>query len=87
MAQTMVTIRMDENLKKSLEATCQELGLSITTAFTIFAKKMSREKRIPFEVSIDPFYSDSNMSHLRRGAAALDQGMGHEHELIEVDGE
>ena len=51
MAQTLVNIRMDEKLKKSMEKTCQELGMTMTTAFTIFAKKMSREKRIPFEVS------------------------------------
>lgn len=85
MPQTMVTIRMDESLKKSMEQTCQELGLSMTAAFTIFAKKLSREKRIPFEVSVDPFYSDSNLAHLHRGAAALNAGHGVEHELIEVD--
>ena len=44
-----------------MEQTCQSLGLNMTTAFTIFAKKMSREKRIPFEVSVDPFYSEKNM--------------------------
>lgn len=54
MAQTLVNIRMDEDLKKSMEATCKELGMNMTTAFTIFAKKVSREKRIPFEVSIEP---------------------------------
>ncbi|MBQ4249462.1 MAG: type II toxin-antitoxin system RelB/DinJ family antitoxin, partial [Clostridia bacterium] len=37
-------------MKKSMEKTCQDLGMTMTTAFTIFAKKMSREKRIPFEV-------------------------------------
>ena len=57
----------------------------MTTAFTIFAKKMTREKRIPFEVSVDPFYSKSNMEYLRRGVEALNAGKGVEHELIEVD--
>ena len=85
MAQTMVSFRMDDNLKRSMEQICDELGLSMSAAFTIFAKKMSREKRIPFEVSIDPFYSDSNMNHLRRGATALDAGQGVQHELIEDD--
>lgn len=87
MAQTMVNFRMDEELKKSMEQACADMGLSMTTAFTIFAKKVSREKRIPFEVSADPFYSDSNMAHLRRGMAALNAGKGVEHELIEVDDE
>lgn len=85
MAQTLVNIRMDEELKKSMEQTCQELGMNMTTAFTIFAKKMSREKRIPFEVSIDPFYSDSHMAHLRRGVEAIRAGKGVEHDMIEDD--
>lgn len=83
MAQTMVSFRMDENLKRSMEEICEELGLSMTAAFTIFAKKMSREKRIPFDVSVDPFYSESNIAHLRRGISALNAGQGTEHELIE----
>ena len=48
MSQTLVSFRMDENLKKAMELTCQELGMNMTTAFTIFAKKMCREKRISF---------------------------------------
>ncbi|WP_270208748.1 hypothetical protein [Parasutterella excrementihominis] len=31
----------------------------MTAAFTIFAKTVTREKRIPFEVSADPFYSET----------------------------
>lgn len=74
MAQTLVNIRMDEELKRSMEQTCQELGINMTTAFTIFAKKMSREKRIPFEVSIDPFYSDANIQALEESIQQLRQG-------------
>jgi DNA-damage-inducible protein J len=43
---------MDSDLKKEMEETCRELGMNMTTAFTVFAKKVAREKRIPFEVSI-----------------------------------
>lgn len=58
MAQTLSNIRMDEELKKNMENVCQELGITMTTAFTIFCKeKTSREKRMSFDVSIDPFYS------------------------------
>jgi len=40
----------------------------------------------PFEVTTDddPFYSESNLAHLRRGVAALDQGRGVMHDLVEV---
>lgn len=87
MAQAVVNIRMDEELKRSMEAVCQELGMNMTTAFTIFAKKMAREHRIPFEVSVDPFYSSSHQAHLQRGVQALNNGLGVEHDLIEVDDE
>lgn len=51
MAQTMVNFRMDEELKRNMERVCSDMGMSMTTAFTIFAKKVTREKCIPFEVS------------------------------------
>lgn len=87
MSQVTLNIRMDEKLKQDFERICEELGLNMTTAITIFAKKMSREKRIPFEVSLDPFYSETNLAHLRRGVEALNAGRGVEHELIEDDDE
>ena len=59
----------------------------MSTAINIFLKKVARERRIPFELSADPFYSESNMAHLRRGVAALNAGKGVEHEPIEVEGE
>ncbi|MBO4711205.1 type II toxin-antitoxin system RelB/DinJ family antitoxin [bacterium] len=85
MAQTLVNFRMDEELKHNMEQTCQELGMNMTTAFTIFAKKMTREKRIPFEVSVDPFYSESNMNYLKKVISEIDSGKAklREHELVE----
>lgn len=64
MSQSILNVRMDENLKRDFDQTCNELGLTMSTAITMLAKKMTREKRIPFEVSIDPFYSESNMTAL-----------------------
>ena len=74
MSQVLVNFRMDEEDKKGMEEVCKELGLSMTTAFNIFAKKIRREKRIPFELSIDPFYSESNSKYLNRITAEIDSG-------------
>ena len=74
MAQVLVNIRMDEELKKSMELTCRTLGMNMTTAFTIFAKKVSREQRIPFDVSVDPFYSERNMTAITEANEQIDQG-------------
>lgn len=82
---TNVNFRMDAELKKNMEDICEEMGLSMTTAFTIFAKKVCREKRIPFEVSADPFYSKSNIEYLEKLAEDIRGGKAHftEHKLIE----
>jgi len=87
-AQAMVNFRMDEDLKKKMEQTCKDMGLSMTTAFTIFANKVTKEKRIPFEVAVepDPFYSEANMQRLRIAIADAEMGVNMtEHELLEVE--
>jgi DNA-damage-inducible protein J len=88
MAKTVnVNFRLDEEVKKSMEQACSDLGLSMSAAFTIFAKKVGRERRIPFDVSVDPFYSESNIKYLENIANDIREGKAHfaEHDLIEVD--
>jgi DNA-damage-inducible protein J len=81
MAQTMVNFRMDEDVKKGMEKACKEMGLSMSAAFTIFATKVSREQRIPFEVAADPFYSEANMKRLRKSIAQMEESGGTVHEV------
>jgi len=88
MAQTMINFRMDAELKKNMEQVCKEMGLSMTAAFTIFASKVSKERRIPFDVSADPdpFYSEANMARLRKAIEDAEAGRNMTvHELIEVE--
>lgn len=85
MSTSNINIRIEESTKRDLESVCMELGLSVTTAFTIFAKKMCRERRIPFDVAIDPFYSTENLDHLRRSVSELDSGRGLERGLLDAD--
>lgn len=80
-----ISVRVDDAVKRSAEQTFNDIGLSMNAAITVFLKACAREKRIPFELTADPFYSASNMEHIRRGVEALDAGKGVEHELIEVD--
>lgn len=52
MAQTTnINIRMDSKLKKEFEQFCQDVGMSMTTAFTLFAKKTVNENQIPFTIT------------------------------------
>ena len=74
MEQTLVNVRIDEKINKKMEETCKELGITMSTAFNIFARKMCRERRIPFDVSIDPFYSENNMKILDESKKQLEEG-------------
>lgn len=86
MAQTTISIRMDEELKRKMEELCSDLGMTLTTAITIFAKKATREHRIPFDVSADPIYREVlTAEELDRRIKAVKEGHYAEHELIEVD--
>lgn len=87
MATANITIRMDENLKKQAEELFYEMGLNMTTAFTIFTKAVIRENRIPFEITADPFYSSTNQKHLKKAIKDLEAGNGKYHELIEENDE
>ena len=85
MAQAMINFRIDEKIKKEMEKICREMGMSMTTAFTIFATKVTKERRIPFEITADPFYSESNIKYLEKVIADIESGKAKsvEHDLIE----
>ena len=43
MANTNINIRMDADLKRQFEAFCADMGMTMTTAFNVFARKAVRE--------------------------------------------
>ena len=75
MANTVLfNFRMDAQVKTEMEKVCNDLGMNMSTAFNIYAKKIAREHRIPFELTTDPFYSESNMAVLRESIRQLERG-------------
>lgn len=52
MANTNITIRIDEKLKSDLQELLEKLGLDMTTFFVMTAKQAVREQAIPFLPSI-----------------------------------
>lgn len=69
---TLVNFRLDQDTKRSMESVCRDLGMSMTTAFTLFAKKVDRERRIPFDVSLDGTPAPSAPQPLAIGANHAD---------------
>ena len=50
MANTTISIRIDENVKNEFSKVCDSMGMSMSTAFNIFAKAVVNEESIPFKV-------------------------------------
>ena len=86
---TQVNFRIDEEVKADAEKALKDMGLNMSTAITMFLVKVGRERRIPFEINADPFYSAENMAELERRIASVKSGAStlKELELIEVDDE
>ena len=72
-----VSLRMDEKMKKDLDQMCDQMGINITTFFTMYAKKALRERRIPFEIDapLDPFYSKNNQKQLKKSEKQFKDGL------------
>ena len=73
---TTISLRMDDETKKELDEMCEAMGMNISTFYMIYTKKALRDRRIPFEIEApaDPFYSEKNMSQLRKSLKKAEQG-------------
>ena len=73
MEKTVVNFRINKDTKKEMEKICEDIGISIRTAFNIFAKKFTRERRMPFELDSDPFYSPKNIERLKKSIEQMEK--------------
>jgi DNA-damage-inducible protein J len=85
MAQTNINVRVEETEKENFDKFCNELGMNMSTAINIFIKTVLREKRIPFELTTDPFYSEKNMKRLSKSIEQMEKTGGTIHEVVEND--
>lgn len=87
MAQASVTIRVDENLKRSFDSLCDGFGLSNTAVYILFMKAVVRERKIPFEIKID---SDEEIREkaiqaVARMRTAIEDANMEEMSLVEIN--
>ena len=80
-----VSFRIDDKIKKDAEQVCDDIGISMSAAITIYLKRLGKERRIPFDLVADPFYSAKDIEVLAKRIADIKAGKNiSEHELIEV---
>ena len=78
MAQTSMTLRVDNSLKKNFDNLCEEFGFTTTAAITVFMKTVVRERKIPFEIkaaSKDEINAKGWESILKMGKQAEEAGI------------
>jgi len=76
MAQSILSVRVEESIKQSFDRFCDGAGLNPSVAINMFIKATLRERKIPFEVSAgyDPFHSNANKTRLLKAARDAEQG-------------
>lgn len=88
-----LSIRLDNKTKDDFAKFCDTVGMSVSTLFSVFAKTVVREQKVPFEISAkndaeedDGFYSEANQQYLKKMVALDREGKlkWTKHELIEV---
>lgn len=50
MAQSTLSMRVDDTLKRKFDIICDDFGFTSTAAITVFMKTVVRERKIPFEI-------------------------------------
>ena len=73
---TTVSLRFEDSMKHELDEMCSEMGMNLTTFFTIYAKRALRDRKIPFDITAptDPFYSDRNRKQIERSIKQVEAG-------------
>ena len=82
-----LNMRIDDELKRKAERQFKAMGLTASSAVSIFFAQVVMNHGIPFQLCSDPFYSRANMAELAKRAADMDAGVNcAEHELIDAAG-
>lgn len=81
MAKTLLTVRMDEELKQEFDDFCADVGMNSSVAVTLFVRTVLRERRIPFEITNRPPLG--TVSAVRAGDKELDEGRLPEYDSVD----
>jgi DNA-damage-inducible protein J len=74
MAQSTVTVRLDEQTKTDATQILADIGLDVSTAVRMFLRQVVIRGQMPIELVQDPFYSASNQAALRESLRQLNEG-------------
>ena len=87
MSQTAVTIRIDSDIKNKFDELCNEFGMSVNTAFNIYARTVVRNRMIPFAIEApnDGTLEKGRQAFYRMRQAAISSGREMSQEEIDEE--
>ena len=86
MAQTHLTIRIDENLKRDAECLFNRIGLNLSSAINVFFRQAVGAQAIPFELkAYGEYYSGENLKRLRHSIAQSERGQTISFSIAELE--
>jgi len=75
MAQTNLTIRIDEDIKREAEILFNKIGLNLSTAINVFFRQSIREQAIPFKMKpYDDYYTGERLNRILHSIAQAERG-------------
>lgn len=83
MATKTISIRIDEELYADFADFAADVHIPVSALVASFAAVTVRDRRLPFEITADPFYASANQERIARAIARLETGEGTEHDLLE----
>ena len=75
MAQTNLTIRIDESIKREAETLFSRIGLNMSAAINVFFRQAVRAQAIPFDLKpYDDYYTGAKLERIRHSVGQAERG-------------
>ena len=86
MAQTNLTIRIDEDIKREAESLFNRIGMNMSVAINMFFRQALREQAIPFELKpYDDYYTGKRLERIINSVAQAERGETVTKTLVELE--
>jgi len=85
MKKTMISIRIDDKVKKQMQEVCKEYGITMSEAFNMFARKVCKDKNITLQY-VDLYKSYDTWEDVEKRIKRIEEGKTktEKHELVNV---
>ena len=85
MAQSNLTIRIDEGLKREAETLFARIGMNMSVAINCFFRQAVRDQKIPFELKpYDDYYTGKRLERILHSVEQAESGQIVEKSLAEL---